>query len=120
MTKAEKERVETLERDLAFRWPTMPEPTRMPKPSSGGEIEGWDYNAHSRSVERYWSRSVSHGRFYRDKRMSGSQGGRAIYATEAEALLALRWELCRQYAYQLRDIDLRLAATTPLPEAEKG
>jgi len=109
MTKAEKANVERLETDLAFRWPTEPEPSRSVRASSSGEtVEGWDFNAWNSAITRMWSTSVNHGTFYDGKKSGDSQNGRPLYATERDALLALRWALCRKYAAELRIVDRRM------------
>lgn len=111
MTKAEKAYMENLERDLSFRWPTVPEPERMPLPSNGADVvDGWDFNTHTGFVEQCWSTSINHGSWYNGERMKhGRRDGQRLYATRADALIALRWALCREFARKLRDVDVRLA-----------
>lgn len=109
MTKAEKARVEELETLLAFRWPTEAEPQRTVRAeSSSDQVEGWDFNAYNGSVDRKWTTTVSHGAFYNGKPTGASQSGIALYATEDDALVALRWKMCREMAAKLRNVDQRL------------
>lgn len=106
MNKAEQLAFSLLKTELAFRWPTEAEPDRtVLPPSGGGKVTGWNFNAHTGEVEEYWTCAVSHGRFYQGKEMTGSQGGRSLYATRREALVAMRWEMCWQMAGKLRAVD---------------
>jgi len=113
MNKAEKAAMEALEREIAFRWPTMPEPKRMVIPEPMGKVEvvdGYDYNLHTRTVRKCWTGSVRHGEWYDGRRSShASQNGKALYATEADALIALRWAICREVAGTLHGVDRLIA-----------
>ena len=138
MNKAERARVEELEREAAFRWPTAPEPQPMtleeikaafveiaPRDQSvryrQAAALGWVHNAYSQTVEPAWSTGVSHGRGNHTGD-GGSQGRGRIYRTRAEAALAMRWEMCRAFAAQLRAVDLLIAessASSPNPDTSK-
>ena len=119
MTKKEKEQVDQLMGELrimgALRWtfPVRPtvfvgddEPVLTKKP--GYMISLWN-----REVVRGWTGRVSHG--YGDlpdesvRSYTASQGGRKLYATELEALRALRHEVELQSAKNLADVDARIA-----------
>jgi hypothetical protein len=119
MTKAE--RMETLETELAFRWPTAPEPMPMTGAEINANLEdlvprdrsvigsrkaakGWVHNAYTATVTPAWSSGYTHGRNHTGD--GGTQGMGRIYRTEAEAALAMRWEMCRDFAKKLRAVDL--------------
>ena len=113
MNKAEQAAFEALERDLAFRWPTVAEPEPMPVPAGAdGYVDGWVFNSYSAAVERRWSTAVVNGGFVGDKRSShASQRGVRLYRTEADAYIAMRWQMCREMAAKLHNVDKRLALT---------
>lgn len=115
MTKSEKARVEELERELAFRWPTVAEPIPQDIPTKG-ETEGWLFNAHNASATHAWSKSYMHGTYYNGKRLGASQQGVRLYRTKADALIALRWAMCREFARKLYAVDQALASETPHEE----
>lgn len=119
MTKAERAEMEALKVQLALHWPTEAEPPPGPRPEIGGRVEGWMFNAYTRSVEKAWSTSFSHGTFWRGKPSLGSQGAASLYFSERDALIALRWALCRQMAAQLRGID-HLIERAQTPETPHG
>lgn len=121
MTKAEKARVEELETALALCWP----PYSAPAPMIRGEIEaakiklipsdrsvhrernaalGWFYNSHNGSVTRGWSDGMYHGR---DNITGdyGSQNMGRMYRTKAEAAMAMRLEMSRDFAEKLAAVD---------------
>jgi len=111
MTKAERAEMGKLREELAFRWPTEPEPVRTLRATTG-YVEGWDYNVYARSVTATWSHSSCHGPLSDEgHRLGGTQGARSLYATRTEAMVALRWALCRDFAAILHIHDQR---------AEKG
>lgn len=125
MTKAEKARVEAIEQELAFRWPMHPEPA----PVSRDEIEanlvevvprdrsvyktrrvylGWWFNAYGRRVEPAWSDGAIHG-WGNHTGDGGSKGSGTIYRTKADAAIALRWAMCREFAKALYAVDKIIA-----------
>jgi len=108
MNKPEKAMVEQLRTEAAFRWPTEAEPVPKPVPAYPDKMEGWDFNMYTSQVEREWSEGSRHGRFWDGKRMGGAQGGKRLYRTERDALVALRWALCRKMANDLRAVDRRI------------
>lgn len=110
MNKAEKEALESARIEAALRWPTEanPQPLTM-KLGDIGEIDGWTFNAHVRFVERAW-RGQNYSGYYRSDgtKSDGSRTFRVIYPTKRDAILAMRWALCREYAKLLRGCDIAL------------
>lgn len=111
LNKAEKVYVEHLQNQAALRWPTFEEPKPTVEPDGYGDnaARGWLFNAHTREISEAWSGPTSHGYFYDGKASGGTQGGRRLYATQADALKALRWAACRDIAGKLRLIDDAIA-----------
>lgn len=117
MNKAEKKLLEDAYVQGALRWtqpiePDLLPPGYLPGTSSGGFIQGWDYNQYSQNVFPAWSDSISHGsETYTTnwKIRAGSQGRRRLYSTKALALKALRASLEYKTAVELRKIDKLLA-----------
>ena len=122
MNKAEKARMEQLERELAFRWPTAAEP----QPMTRSEIEasrvevtsndrsvhktrlvalGYCMNAYSGTVDKMWSDGHLHGRGNHTGDGASQHMG-VMYRTPGEAALAMRWQMCRNFAAKLRTVDL--------------
>ena len=118
MTKAEKQRMEELEKEVrlarALRWSTYAPPL-MIRPKSeaseiitgylvfGSRIDGRIYRAESALTEA-WSSTVSHGHG-QSRSNSASQGSRALYQTKRDALIGLRLEKEKDFAAMLADID---------------
>jgi hypothetical protein len=95
----------------ALRWPGLPEPERLPVPEAGGHVEGWDFNEYAHDVFEAWTEAVAHGRgpYPKDRSTrSASQRSRRVYATERDALIALRHALSRQYAKNLARVDAQI------------
>lgn len=123
MTKAERAHLEVVETELAFRWPGAPEPSPMtrdeivsglvdvtPRDQSIGRGKrkvalGWVHNAYSMRVEPAWSNGINHGRGNHTGD-GGSQGMGRLYRSKSEAALAMRWEMCREFARKLRSVDI--------------
>lgn len=105
MNKSEKALVEHLRTELAFRWPVEADPRPQDVPTHPNETQGWSFNAYNRQITQEWSGASRHGHFYDGRKIGASQGGVRLYATRREALLALRWELCRLASRQLFAID---------------
>lgn len=123
MTKAERAKMEALETELALRWPTAEEPRLMTR----DEIEiakvevqslgrktarvalGWFFSCWSgcTSISQGWSDGVYHSH-HNVTGDSSARGMGQMYRTEADALLAARWAMCRDHAKALRSIDLRM------------
>jgi len=119
MTKAERAYIEGLETKLAFSWPKEAEPTPLsveeikamatevkPKDQSAGFRSrkitlGWFVNAYSVSVTQGWSDGVYHSQHNTTGDMASQRPG-IMYATKREAALAMRWEMCRDFATKLR------------------
>lgn len=123
MTKAERARMEMLEREArlarALRFPTDP----VPQPMSIAEIKasltdggmksghyekvarGWFFNSHVMQVSRGCSNGYSHSP---TGNVTTSQNGGRMYRTEAEAWRAMRHEKARQVAEDLAKIDARI------------
>lgn len=134
MTKAEKARVEELETLGAFRWPTEVEPSPMTREEiEAAKVEvlpadrsyssrhrrvalGWFQNSYNGRVEKGWSDGIGHGRGNWTGDHGAQQMGR-MYRTEADALVAMRWEMCRDMAKKLRKVDQQLE-TARQPEQE--
>lgn len=110
MNKKEQAMVEELREELAFRWPTEAEPERMDIPVQG-TIVGFDFNVHKQDVYKCQTGSRVHHKFDSvtgDRHGIGSQGGKALYRTQKDALLGLRWAMCRKAAADLRRIDEKI------------
>ena len=96
----------------ALSWSPLPVPERtvMP-PQSGGFTTGWTFNVYSNTVSKAWSESTAHGfgEYPADQnRRLASQGRISLYATELDALLALRAATERDCATRLMGIDQRI------------
>lgn len=122
MTKAEKARMEELETALALCWPSYPAPSPMtreqieaakikliPRDTSvyrtgrEGAI-GWFYNSYTGDVTQGWS----DGMYHNTRNVTGdsaSQRMGEMYRTKAEAAMAMRVEMSRQFAAKLAAID---------------
>jgi hypothetical protein len=124
MTKAEKQRMEELEKEVriarALRYSAYSPPTMIraePQTSQhicgyfvfGSRIDGRIYPA-ERAITEAWSTSVSHGQGKHGGRLSGSQGSRALYRTRHDALIGLRLEKEKEFASTLADIDRAIEA----------
>lgn len=104
------DRADTL---AALRW-TAPVRRDVDVPKDGYS-EGWDYNAYTRETRPGWSCRVSHGSGPApgkdgQRRVSGSQGSRRLYSTQALALAAMRHEIEQKAAADLLKIDRQIAA----------
>jgi hypothetical protein len=117
MTKAERLELETARNELAaakaLGWSGHKAPELLPVPSYPGHTKGWVYNTHRISVERAWSESIAHGYgLYPGadpRHCYGRQDGIRLYATERDALIALRLAAEKLYAEKLADIDAKIA-----------
>jgi len=122
MTKAEKQRMEKLEQEVriarALRYSTYSPPTMIRAQQSqhicgylvfGSRIDGRFYPA-EHGIAEAWSTTISHGQGKRDGKLSGSQGGRALYRTKHDALIGLRLEKEKDFATILADIDRAIEA----------
>jgi hypothetical protein len=124
MTKAEKQRMEESEKEVrlarALRYSTYAPPKKILASREAPEITGylvlgsaalggWASRA-ERAITEAWSTTVTHGQGKRDGRLSGSQGGRALYRTKHDALIGLRLEKERDFAAALADIDRAIEA----------
>lgn len=115
-TKSKKQPVPPEVIDPAFlAWPTEPEP--MPV-NTEKELEGkpwgtlyvgWWMNEHLPSfgsiavnIGQGCASTIGHSTWRTDE--TNSQGTGRFYATKADAILALRWALCRKFAKTLSDI----------------
>lgn len=127
MNKSEKKAMEDALTCAALRWPTEAEPEPMTiaeierclivLPLKGGETSsrmmqregalGWSMNSYTGYVEPAWANRLYHGRGHYAS-ATASQGIGRMYSTKREAILAMRWEVCREVAKRLRDIDKRL------------
>ncbi len=124
MTKAEKQRMEELEKEVrlsrALRYSTYAPPQKIRVESGtseiitgylafGGRIDGRGYRVEG-AITEAWSGSVSHGQGLYRERSSASQGPRALYRTKRDALIGLRLEKERDFAAVLADIDRAIEA----------
>lgn len=122
MTKAEKARMEELETALALCWPPYP----APKPMTREEIEaaaieikpndspmnrhrtrialGWFYNAYNGDLAQGWSDGMYHSR-HNTTGEHASQDMGQMYRTKAEAAMAMRIEMSRDFAKKLAAVD---------------
>jgi hypothetical protein len=132
MTKAEKARVEELEKALrlarALRLPDYPKPASMTRDEitanlvPGGEkygrrqkvAFGYFYNTHSVTVSRGCSDGMTHS-WSGDVTTTKNMG--VMYSDEADAWRAVRHELTEKYARQLADIDARISALVAQKES---
>jgi hypothetical protein len=123
MTKAEKQRMEELEKEVrlvrALRYSTYAPPQKICASGVVPEITGYlsvgsRMNGPldvERSVVAAWSDTVSHGEGIRIKGFSmGSRDPRALYRTKRDALIGLRLEKERDFATILADIDRAIEA----------
>lgn len=124
MTKAEKAEVERLKTALclamALRFTDADEEPDIPIPAPGDKpTSGWQFNRYSRVVGPAWSASSFHGDGPAKASHMATQGGIPLYSTKLRALRALRRNLERLCAEQLRAIDIQIeAALTPTREAD--
>jgi hypothetical protein len=109
MTKKELAEVERLKTLLALRFTPDISPD-IPKPESGqGEskiVNGWSFNAYSRRVYKSCSSVVYHGTDKWDK--TESQHPIEQYSTPLLAYKAMRREVEKECARNLRDIDRKI------------
>ena len=121
MNKREQAEVENLRQQLAeakaLRFLGVPEPARMPLPETG-YINGWEFNAYSTAVGTAWTSANAHSRFshrtddnsFESRReVAASQNGRRLYATQLDALIALRLAKEREFAAELGKLDVKEA-----------
>lgn len=127
MTKAEKARMEALERDLthavALRWSGFSMPAMIPPPEyNQPDTSGWTMISGlaiggdpDRCIERGWSSSNIHGRGAArsdNPHMVASQRGVPLYATKRDALVAARLVAEREFAKRLAALDALIDAET--------
>lgn len=112
MNKAERERVERLERLVgltrSLRWSGLEAPQQL-TPSSGQLVNGWRVGGHGTLVQATWQEGHLQGDGHRQpvEKRSGSatQMLRPLYATRRDALVQLRLEREIQFAQELLQID---------------
>lgn len=119
MTKAEKARVEDLERELAIHkalaWPGYLAPDRMPPPRDG-YVTGFRAITSVRmtvAVEQRWSDGYRNGAGLlppTSHNISASRGSASLYGTRIDALMAARVEVTRTVAEELAKLDAEIAA----------
>lgn len=129
MTKAEKARLEELETALALHWPAYATPVPMSRdeiaaakvkltPSDRSVYRersaalGWFYNAYNGRITQGWSDGISHnsGNITGEY---GSQNMGRMYRTEAEAAMAMRLEMSRDFARKLATVDRIIRGDDP-------
>ena len=113
MNKAEKALVEELKTQAALRWTTPVSPD-VPPPDGEGLRKGFLFNEYlgGPRVDKACSSSVHHSFGIDDK--TTSQGSRHLYSTRLRALRALRYEVEKQCAKMLRQIDAQVEAEEAL------
>jgi hypothetical protein len=121
MNKAEKAMVQGLRVLASLRW-TQPvlRDVKPPVPIDdfGSMTTGWDFNAHTLEVDRWWSTTTSHGRGVKaESRYSGMRESQALFSTKVLALRAMRYEVEQMAARRLASIDARIEEAI---EEEKG
>jgi len=119
MTKAEKQRMEELEKEVriarALRYSTYAPPKKIHVGSNnqringylifGSRIDGTVWGAESAVMEA-WSESVRHGQGkYQEGRTIASRDSCPLYRTRHDALIGLRLEKEKHFATILADID---------------
>lgn len=106
MNKKEQEAMVSLRTELALAWPREKEPARinMSHLTSSTLMTAWTFSSYSRVATRGCTNGVHHNRDGTDKTKSQGAGG-PWYNTERDALLAIRWQVCRDFAKALREID---------------
>lgn len=110
MTKAERDFVEHLRQRIALAWPPYaePQPLRLQDVQGAGSVQGWGFNSYIAHVTRAQSTADRHKRG--DDSNSWIRGAIPIYATKADAVRAMRWEISRRLASELMAIDAMLAS----------
>jgi hypothetical protein len=112
MTKKEKARIEELLTFVALRYTADVGLPDIPIPDSGKKTQGYlpvGVAGDNPRVEPVESESVSHATIVKGVVLStASQGGRALYSTRLLALKALRNEVEKLCAQQLRRIDVMI------------
>lgn len=119
MTKAEKARVEDLERELAIHkalaWPGYLAPDRMPPPRDG-YVTGFRAIVSVRlavSIDQRWSEIYRNGAGLLPPTsydIAAARGGASLYRTRVDALMAARVEVTRTVAEELAKLDAEIAA----------
>jgi hypothetical protein len=108
MNKKEQEYVESLKTELAFRRTLLVEPD-LDIPESWNEIvNGYSFNAYSIKVEKSCSSGGYHNLWGWDK--TTSHKGIRQYSTRLLALKAMRYEVEKDCAKKLRNIDKLIEA----------
>lgn len=98
---------------ISLGWPTLPKPKPMNVDRSSGNLTiGYFINVHTAITGRSWngeivtkgcSNGINHNP--NDSTKTSTQGRGLMYETKAQALLALRWEVCEHAAKVLAAID---------------
>lgn len=114
MTKKEQERMNTLtnERDqyksLLFVVLGIVEVERdVEIPTTSGVVsQGWDFNAHTKSVYQAWSKDYSHGTgvYSNENNRRGSQDGLRLFSTKEKVKQALSNEAKLRFASELLQV----------------
>jgi hypothetical protein len=125
MTKAEKQRMEELEKEVrlvrALRYSTYAPPKKIHVGSDnqringylifGSRIDGIVWGAESAVVEA-WSESVRHGqgKYQEGRQTMASRDSCPLYRTRHDALIGLRLDKEKKFATILADIDRAIEA----------
>jgi len=107
MTKREQAEVEALKTRLAlcFTDDVMPD---IQEPESGQSlVKGWSFNSYSKRVAKSCSTCISHGDGWEG---ASSREAIAQYSTPVRAYKAMRRELEKRFALELREIDAKIEA----------
>ncbi len=118
-TKADQTLIDDLTRQVrlatALRWSTRRDIKQIPKPVGGGRTDGFVVipsrveHPHSipQAVRLCWSTADTHGEG-KFKEHGASRDGIPLYASMADALCALRYDLEEMYAARLAAVDAEL------------
>lgn len=108
MTKAEKAMLDAMRTRLALRWPdyspTPIDPASMRFTSAGELYTAWWFNLYRKEVGQGCFGSTFHSTRSTTKTDSQTRGG-PWYASEADALRAMRLQATAEAAVRLRQID---------------
>jgi hypothetical protein len=105
MTKKELAVIEELKIKLALRITENVKPD-IPKPESGQTlVKGWSFNSYSKRVEKSCSTCIYHGDGWEK---TSSQNAIEQYSTPILAYRAMRREVEKRCARELREIDIKI------------
>jgi len=115
MNKKEQEEMEQLKTKLALKFTEQVNPDIKPSEVYDTIVNGYLYNSYSKRVVKSCTTKISHSFGNWDK--TTTQGSRNLYSTEILAYKAMRSELERSFASQLREIDKKIESLEKSNEA---